>query len=318
MKRIIAALACLLVAANALAAGYVGDYAPGDTIDCNFGTVQPSTGASFALAGTPAVAIYKDNGTTESTSGVTLTAGFDSRAGLNHLRITTSSDGSVYSAGSFFSAVLTAGTVDGVSVAGQPVCSFTLSKVAALRPTVPGHTLDVSAGGEAGIDLANVGSPSTTLNLSGTTISNTQQVDVRAISTDTAAADRLEAILDGTCMAFPELGILRGVGCTAQAYTAGTPSLTLDASAPSGNETMRGATLMICGSTQGYCQSAIVDSYDGATKIATLEAALPVTPTGTVTFTAYGTGAPSGVDIKSINGSPVCGSGTDVDPWDGC
>jgi hypothetical protein len=39
-----------------------------------------------------------------------------------------------------------------------------------LQPTVAGRTLDVSAGGEAGIDLANVGSPTTTLNLSGTTI----------------------------------------------------------------------------------------------------------------------------------------------------
>lgn len=39
-----------------------------------------------------------------------------------------------------------------------------------LQPTVAGRTLDVSAGGEAGIDLANVGSPGTTLNLSGTTI----------------------------------------------------------------------------------------------------------------------------------------------------
>jgi hypothetical protein len=40
----------------------------------------------------------------------------------------------------------------------------------ALKPTTAGRTLDVSAGGEAGIDLANVGSPTTTLNLSGTTI----------------------------------------------------------------------------------------------------------------------------------------------------
>ena len=40
----------------------------------------------------------------------------------------------------------------------------------ALKPTTAGRTLDVSSGGEAGIDLANVGSPTTTLNLSGTTI----------------------------------------------------------------------------------------------------------------------------------------------------
>jgi len=39
-----------------------------------------------------------------------------------------------------------------------------------LAPTVAARTLDVSATGEAGVDLANVGSPTTTLNLSGTTI----------------------------------------------------------------------------------------------------------------------------------------------------
>ena len=37
-----------------------------------------------------------------------------------------------------------------------------------LQPTVAGRTLDVSAGGEAGIDLANVGSPNTTLSFSTT------------------------------------------------------------------------------------------------------------------------------------------------------
>lgn len=36
-------------------------------------------------------------------------------------------------------------------------------------PTVAGRTLDISAGGEAGVDWANVGSPTTSVNLSGTT-----------------------------------------------------------------------------------------------------------------------------------------------------
>lgn len=51
-----------------------------------------------------------------------------------------------------------------------------LSDYGALKPTTAGRTLDVSAGGEAGIDLANVGSPTTTLNLSGTTISTSQTI----------------------------------------------------------------------------------------------------------------------------------------------
>lgn len=45
-----------------------------------------------------------------------------------------------------------------------------------LVPTVAGRTLDVSAGGEAGVDWANVGSPTTAVDLSGTTIKTTQVV----------------------------------------------------------------------------------------------------------------------------------------------
>lgn len=43
-------------------------------------------------------------------------------------------------------------------------------------PTVAGRTLDISAGGEAGVDWANVGSPTTAVNLSGTTVNLTNTV----------------------------------------------------------------------------------------------------------------------------------------------
>ena len=53
-----------------------------------------------------------------------------------------------------------------------------------LIPTTAGRTLDVSVGGEAGLDWANVGSPTTTLALTGTTIASTQKVDVETIKTN--------------------------------------------------------------------------------------------------------------------------------------
>lgn len=53
-----------------------------------------------------------------------------------------------------------------------------------LIPTVAGRTLDCSAGGEAGVDWANVGSPTTAVDLSGTTIKTTQKVDVDTIKTN--------------------------------------------------------------------------------------------------------------------------------------
>lgn len=147
---------------------HLGDYDASTVIYGKFSTYRPSTGATFTLGGTPALSVYKDNSTTQSTSGVTLTADFDAVTGLNHFAIDTSADGTFYSAGSFFDIVITTGTVDGVSVTGTVVASFTIRKNSALKPTTAGRTLDVSTGGEAGLDWANIGSPTTTQNLSGT------------------------------------------------------------------------------------------------------------------------------------------------------
>lgn len=159
----------------------LGDFVPGSVLDFKFTTVRPSSGAPFTLAGTPALSVYKDNSTTQSTTGITLTADFDAVTGLNHCRIDTSADGAFYSAGSHFDVVITTGTVDSVSAVGFVVGRFTLSKASALRPTTAGRTLDVSAGGEAGLDWANIGSPTTTVNLSGTTI-----LTATSVETDTA------------------------------------------------------------------------------------------------------------------------------------
>jgi len=146
----------------------LGDFDTSSTIYFKFTTFRPSTGAPFTLAGTPALSVYKDNSTTQTTTGVTLTADFDGVTGLNHVTVDTSD--AFYAAGSFFDVVITTGTVDSVSAVGTVVGRFTLRKTACLKPTTAGRSLDVSSGGEAGIDFANIGSPTTAVNLSGTTI----------------------------------------------------------------------------------------------------------------------------------------------------
>src|SRR5687768_7734992 len=98
---------------------YLGDFRPGVTIDHKFTTVT-TTGAPTQLAGSPAISIYKDNDTTQTTTGVTLTVDFDTVTGLNNLRIVTTD--AFYAAGSNFSAIITTGTVGGTSVVGYPVC----------------------------------------------------------------------------------------------------------------------------------------------------------------------------------------------------
>lgn len=136
---------------------HLGDFDATSVIYGKFTTYRPSTGAAHALGGTPALSVYKDNGATQSTAGVTLTADFDSVTGLNHFTIDTSADGSFYAAGSFFDIVITTGTVDSVSVVGSVVGSFTLRKNSALKPSTAGRTLVVDAAGLADANTVKLG-----------------------------------------------------------------------------------------------------------------------------------------------------------------
>jgi hypothetical protein len=106
------------------------DYTLGDTFDIKFTTRAFATGIPTTPAGSPAVAAYPGNSTTEITAGITLTTAFDSRAGLNNIRIVATS-GNGYAAGTTYYLVITAGTVDSVSVVGEVVGEFTLGRSAA-------------------------------------------------------------------------------------------------------------------------------------------------------------------------------------------
>lgn len=84
------------------------------------------------------------------------------------------------------------------SVSGEVQVGGYATGQAPLQPTTAGRTLDVSVGGEAGIDLANIGSPTTTVNLSGVTIKTATDIE-----TDTQdIQNRLPAALvDGRIVA---------------------------------------------------------------------------------------------------------------------
>ncbi len=77
--------------------------------------------------------------------------------------------------------------------------------VSRLAPTTAGRTLDVTATGGAGIDWANVENPTTSLNLSGTTVATvTNQLTAAAIATgvwqDATAGDFTAASSIGKCL----------------------------------------------------------------------------------------------------------------------
>lgn len=108
----------------------IPDYPLGQTLDFKFTTRSFSTGAPTTLSGTPAISVYEDNSVTEITAGITLTADFDSRTGLNNVRI-VATGGNGYESGKSYAAVITAGTVGGVSVVGEVVAQFTIERSAA-------------------------------------------------------------------------------------------------------------------------------------------------------------------------------------------
>lgn len=162
--------------------GYIGDFALESTFDTKFCTVS-TTGAPTTLAGTPVISAYVGNNITQLTAGITLTVDFDAVTGLHNVRVVaTAANG--YATASNYQLVITTGTVGGTSVVGYVVGEFSLEARSAVRPTVAARTLDVSATGEAGVDWANVGSPTTALALTGTTVATTQKVDVETIKTN--------------------------------------------------------------------------------------------------------------------------------------
>ncbi len=101
----------------------LGNFYAGQTIRGSFNS-RSTSGAPITLAGTPALAVYKDGNTTQVTTGVTLTVDFDSVTGHHLYEIVTTD--AFYTKASDFRVVLTAGTVDSVSVVGVEVGSFSI------------------------------------------------------------------------------------------------------------------------------------------------------------------------------------------------
>jgi hypothetical protein len=79
---------------------------------------------------------------------------------------------------------LTAAYDPAKTAASQAQVATELANYGAVKPTVAGRTLDISVGGEAGLDWANIGAPATTQALSATTISAGQTVTTVATVTN--------------------------------------------------------------------------------------------------------------------------------------
>lgn len=142
----------------------LGDVPAGSTLYVPFSTYN-AAGASVTITGfaTSDILIYKNGSVTQrsSTAGYTLldTDGidFDGITGIHGFSIdlNDNTDAGFYVAGSAYWLVVSAITVDSQTV--NFVYYFTIDRDNVLRPTTAGRTLDVTTGGEAGLDLSNVG-----------------------------------------------------------------------------------------------------------------------------------------------------------------
>jgi hypothetical protein len=101
---------------------YHGNIASQQTLYFFFTT--NALGVPTTLAGTPVLSVYKDDGTTQTTTGPTLVADFDGVTGLNSVKIVTTN--AFYATGHDYSVVITTGTVGGVSAVGYVVGTFSI------------------------------------------------------------------------------------------------------------------------------------------------------------------------------------------------
>lgn len=142
-----------------------------------------------------------------------------------------------------------------------------------LKPTVAGRTLDVSAGGEAGIDWANVGSPTTVLGLTGTTISSSQVVAsvTGAVGSVTSlAANSVNAsALAADAVTEIQSGLATTTQLNALLTTAMTESYSTDGSAPTPAQALM-MILQVCTEKAVSGTTMTVKKLDGSTTAFTL------------------------------------------------
>ena len=148
---------------------YVGDYNLATTFHHRFTTVNAS-GVPTTLGNTPSAEYYVDAGTTAFTAGLTLTADFNAKTGLNSLAVICTSSATGLTSGINVSVQIAAGTVSGVSLIGYPIIEYSVTRRSPLRPATANRTVLISSTGYAAIDWAAIGTPGATVSLSSTTL----------------------------------------------------------------------------------------------------------------------------------------------------
>lgn len=325
-----------------------GDYTVGDTIYMRF-TTRDGTGAPTTLSGTPAVSAYEDGSATQITAGITLGVDHDTVTGLNLLTI-VASGANGFETGKFYDLVITAGTVDAISVVGEVVGRFSLEKSAAAIDLANGtdglgaiktetaailvdtgttldgkiNTIDTNVDAIL-VDTAEIGAAGAGLTEAGGTGDQLTAVpwnaawDAEVESEVTDALNtydpptRTEATADKD-----ELLEALGVNVTTIATLASQIEFTLTAGSADNDAYNDWVAIVIDQSTSAQRALGVVNDYVGSTKTVTLRAD-PAIFTMAVgdTVVLVPALATAGVNVSQINDTTVLGTGTSGDLWRG-
>ncbi len=300
----------------------LGDIAVSQILYFHFTTRQFSTGTPITAANL-AVSVYKDDSTTQSTAGVTVTftTGFDNVVGLVSVKIDTSQDGTFYAAAHDFSVVVTTGTADSVSIVGEVVGYFSIQNRSSLRPTTAGRTLDVAATGEAGLDfdnihdasgahtLTNITVPLVTTTTTATTASNlttnndktgytlTQTFPSNFSSLAIDSSGRVNAFLIGILTSvFTESAVGRIAAAFKQFFNIATPAATMD-------HLILVDTATTAGNMRGTDNALLAVNYTAPDNA---DVALIKAKTDSLAFTVAGQ---VDANMQSINDTTITGNG---------
>ncbi len=199
---------------------HLGDFAEDATVDFKWST-NSAAGASITRATDGTISVYIGNGTTQLTTGVTDTEDFDSLTGVHHCRIDLSASAS-YAPGSECQVVLSASTIDGQTV-NAVLATFSIERAGGVLAVLKGllesssdgnifkavslQNADVTVRSSVGLASANLDTQLAALQtdtndiqtrIPAALVGGRMDSDMGAISTDAAAANNLEAALDGT------------------------------------------------------------------------------------------------------------------------
>ncbi len=106
-------------------AGYKGDIVASSTLYFSFNT-RDANGNPMTLGGSPVVSVFKNAGTTACGTAPVLTVN-NGQTGRHTVTINSSADATFYAAGNDYSVVITTGTVNGTSVVGTEIASFSIN-----------------------------------------------------------------------------------------------------------------------------------------------------------------------------------------------